>query len=587
MKKIFTLLAICLTLSLTVDLSAQSQRMVFVEEATQASCPPCASQNPPLQALINANSDKVVFVGYQVWWPGFDPMYEDNPTEVQWRIGEYYTDITGAPNVKVQGVSAADVPSSGFTQNDINTINAEMSEFDLNLDATINNGMLEISGDATATMEASGDLRLRLIIIEHIITAEDAPGGTNGETEYHNVFKKFVNGPEGIDLADAWAVGDSYEINETFDLSTLNIYNYSEVQVVAIIQNDDTKFVHQAAIADDVEIVTAYTNNSGIKEVLETPKVCLGEQTVSPIVSIQNTGNADLTSVDIIYSINGGAEQTYAWTGNISTLGSEEVTLDSYTFEAMADNELTVTLANPNGEADEDSSDDAVTTALPTGAVTNYETIDIEIQTDNYGYELYWEITDEAGTVVASGGNENVGPNGGGNQTAAAGNPGAYPVNSFITEQVVLPASGCYGVRVVDDWGDGICCAYGNGYFRMKDADGNTLVDQGAFGATADDVVNADLVTSVNELTEVSNLTIFPNPTDANATMNFTLAESMFLNVDVINTLGQRVQRVSAQQFAAGQHTIELNTSELPNGLYYINVSSADKQLTYKVAVSR
>ncbi|MCI5080735.1 MAG: T9SS type A sorting domain-containing protein, partial [Saprospiraceae bacterium] len=79
----------------------------------------------------------------------------------------------------------------------------------------------------------------------------------------------------------------------------------------------------------------------------------------------------------------------------------------------------------------------------------------------------------------------------------------------------------------------------------------------------------------------------FPNPTDANATMNFTLAESMFLNVDVINTLGQRVQRVSAQQFAAGQHTIELNTSELPNGLYYINVSSADKQLTYKVAVSR
>ena len=111
------------------QVDAQSPRMAVVEEATQASCPPCATANPPLQALLNQNTDKAIFIAYQVWWPGYDAMYLDNTTEVDWRIiNNYYTSITGAPNIIMQGNSGAQAVSY-VTQNRIDNTFAEMSEF--------------------------------------------------------------------------------------------------------------------------------------------------------------------------------------------------------------------------------------------------------------------------------------------------------------------------------------------------------------------------------------------------------------------------------------------------------------------------
>ena len=44
---------------------AQSVRTVLMEEFTQASCPPCEATTPVLNALMNANVDKVTQIRYQ------------------------------------------------------------------------------------------------------------------------------------------------------------------------------------------------------------------------------------------------------------------------------------------------------------------------------------------------------------------------------------------------------------------------------------------------------------------------------------------------------------------------------------------
>ena len=49
MKKLITNLSTGLLLIGGSQVVAQSQKMVFVEEGTQASCPPCAAQNPGQQ----------------------------------------------------------------------------------------------------------------------------------------------------------------------------------------------------------------------------------------------------------------------------------------------------------------------------------------------------------------------------------------------------------------------------------------------------------------------------------------------------------------------------------------------------------
>src|SRR5258706_16343823 len=77
MKKIFTLIV---SVIFVYTLSyGQSQRLVLCEEFTQASCPPCAAQNPAYNTLLNANPTKVVAIKHQTSWPGVDPMNAQNP----------------------------------------------------------------------------------------------------------------------------------------------------------------------------------------------------------------------------------------------------------------------------------------------------------------------------------------------------------------------------------------------------------------------------------------------------------------------------------------------------------------------------
>ena len=71
MKKISLLASLAFTGG---SLFGQTQRTVFIEEFTQASCAPCAAANPAFNTLLSANTAKAVSIKYQVSWPGTDPM---------------------------------------------------------------------------------------------------------------------------------------------------------------------------------------------------------------------------------------------------------------------------------------------------------------------------------------------------------------------------------------------------------------------------------------------------------------------------------------------------------------------------------
>ena len=83
--------------------------------------------------------------------------------------------------------------------------------------------------------------------------------------------------------------------------------------------------------------------------------------------------------------------------------------------------------------------------------------VTIDIETDNYGYEIYWELVPSGnscgtGTIFA-GGNALVGCGGG---SAQAQNPGGYGDNITVTEGPWCLVDGAsYDIIFVDDWGDG------------------------------------------------------------------------------------------------------------------------------------
>ena len=322
MKRFFTLAILVLLFQLSVD--AQSNTMVMIEEGTQASCGPCAAQNPAFDALLAANSDKVVVLKYQTWWPGFDQMYNDNPAPVQNRI-EYY-DISGVPTAVMNGAlwandcGAWEGAPACLNQAEIDIANAVISPLTMNINAAYDNGELKVTGTIICDTDLSGDLKLRVALTEQRIEIVDVPGGTNGETHYVHVMKGFIGGADGIAL-DNMVAGDTFNIDLARFLDAFPIYNFTQLEVIAFVQDDTDKKVYQAAKDQEVEIIVSTDNNAIAGTVVNPPAViCSGAASYAPSFKIQNGGNVGLTSCDITYSINGTTPKVYNWTGSLENL---------------------------------------------------------------------------------------------------------------------------------------------------------------------------------------------------------------------------------------------------------------------------
>ncbi len=82
----------------------------------------------------------------------------------------------------------------------------------------------------------------------------------------------------------------------------------------------------------------------------------------------------------------------------------------------------------------------------------------IEIETDSYGYEGYWQLVPagnacDVGTIWEGGNDIQVGCSGAGDQDATTAF--GYGDNTTVTETVGCLDEGFYDIKYVDDWGDG------------------------------------------------------------------------------------------------------------------------------------
>ena len=84
--------------------------------------------------------------------------------------------------------------------------------------------------------------------------------------------------------------------------------------------------------------------------------------------------------------------------------------------------------------------------------ILDAEDLTITILTDNFPGETTWTVTSSSGDVVASG--------------------RTLPKSGTEYVEQVCVGAGCYSFNIADQYGDGLCCAYGNG--------GYTVVSQGA-----------------------------------------------------------------------------------------------------------
>jgi hypothetical protein len=331
MKKIFTL---AISLGFTFATFAQTQRMVLTEEFTNASCPPCASQNPAFNALIADNPTKIVAIKYQTNFPGADPMNAQTQTDVAPRL-TYYS-VNGVPYAPINGdtLPLFDWAGNGYTggpyhytQEMIDSAYASPAPFSLSITHTISSDLdsIYITATVTAAQALSGlvNPKLRIGIIEREIVFDSAPG-TNGETEFYDVMRKMVPNSNGTTVGTSWTNGQSQTFTFGIALPTF-IYDLLQVRVVGFIQTDGDKVVHQAAISAPF-ILSNYASISNVNTVANTI-TC--NTSITPSITIENYGANPLTSAVVSYSIDGGTALTENFTGNIATGTSQSLNINT------------------------------------------------------------------------------------------------------------------------------------------------------------------------------------------------------------------------------------------------------------------
>ena len=316
-----------------------------------------------------------------------------------------------------------------------------------------------------------------------------------------------------------------------------------------------------------------YAIDAQAQALTNIPEALCSSENVVPQFTLKNNGTEVLTSCTISYTYNGGAANTIDWTGNLVEDATELIILPALT-PVSGLNTVTVSLSNPNGQVDENSLNNSLLGDFMFSV--GQTTINLSLLTDDYGYETYWEIREPNGSVLASGGNTLVGPDGGGAQNAGGNDPGAYPDNTLIEETINFWSWGCYEFFIVDDWGDGICCAYGDGYYSIVDGDGDLMAAGDEFGETESKQFGMELGLSIEENVEIGSLSIYPNPSNGHVQIDLP-PYGFAANVTIHDPTGRRV---FAQQLSATGGTISLDLQRLSAGTYFVKVVGGDSVLT-------
>ncbi|MEI8087616.1 MAG: T9SS type A sorting domain-containing protein [Paludibacter sp.] len=80
---------------------------------------------------------------------------------------------------------------------------------------------------------------------------------------------------------------------------------------------------------------------------------------------------------------------------------------------------------------------------------------------------------------------------------------------------------------------------------------------------------------------------IFPNPTSGITQVDFNLTSTSNVTVEIIDIVGKKVMDVRQGAFSTGEHSVYFDASNLNNGIYFVNIKSAEGSATQKFVVSK
>ncbi|MFT5077865.1 MAG: lysyl endopeptidase [Planctomycetota bacterium] len=279
------------------------------------------------------------------------------------------------------------------------------------------------------------------------------------------------------------------------------------------------------------------------------PALDCGDNTTNPIITLTNFGMNDITAATITWNIDDGAEAMINFSGTLSQNESEDFDLGEIVF-TPGSHILNATLDAVNGADDDNNTNDAASDQIEVGV--GYETTQMHFSllTDDYAEETSWEFRTLSGTIIDS-----FGP-----YTATVDD------NTVFEYDFDVDGNECYVLEIFDEFGDGICCDFGEGSYSLTTDDNMVVVSGGEFGSNeaTEMLVSGEL--GVNEIS-FSNINMYPNPTTSLVTIELGNTTGSF-SYSMVNTLGQEIGTGDLNK----SKTV-VDIQNLSSGIYFVLVN--------------
>ena len=417
----------------------------------------------------------------------------------------------------------------------------------------------------------------------------------NGNYNHSHMLRHMLTGQWG-EIISTLTPGTLYSNQFTWvmpaDIAGVTL-DPTNIAVVAFVSEGNQEIISGTEVYPNLVFANAY--DAYLASAAASNNICSDIAKGIEVV-IKNYGNLPLTTLDIIYDINGGTPITFPWVGNLTPGQAATVTLSNISYIASASNTVNISVANPNGNTDQNTTNDNVSTSfinqsmqgqVTTGITDGLATIDIT--TDGYPTESTWEIIDDNGTVIASG------------SATTANAPQAQATATLI-------AGACYAFNMYDSYGDGLSDP-ANGSYEVKDAAGTSIASGGGnFGFLAEhffetsggaaaswdcDIVNGCIdpgtgtgqYTSLGACTSVCNITsiqdnntsefnIYPNPAK-----DVLIIDGIYNSVNIYDVFGKLVLTTKSQK--------SIDITKLSNGVYMLEINTGNAFKTKKITIAK
>jgi hypothetical protein len=257
--------------------------------------------------------------------------------------------------------------------------------------------------------------------------------------------------------------------------------------------------------------------------------------------------------------------ETYDWTGNIAFLESEVISLPSMSFAVEDMNHLTIFAENPSGNPDQYPLNDTIHIMLERADIVPTE-VGLFLRTDDHPEETSWELKDDQGNVVYSG--------------------GPYTTSGqTIQENFMLDDLSCYQFFFYDAGGDGLD---NPGFFALYYGSSNYILQGiGDFGYGSSTDFSTDDDTGIEDIVAETDVKVYPNPFSNYTNIAITSTQLSHIKVNMYNILGELVYQSDEGMHAAGEQLIRVSGENLENGIYFVQLMVNEQVITKRVTLVR